>query len=88
MDLLYGAPAYLPAPDTSGATPSKASKSHVHPYPLKILDLGGNCGMSALHMATRFPLATVISVEPAITNHHMLVRVDKAAVWLGVPLRG
>jgi predicted O-methyltransferase YrrM len=36
--------------------------------PKRILDLGGNCGLSARYFAERFSEAQIVSLEPSISN--------------------
>jgi FkbM family methyltransferase len=47
--------------------------------PTNILDLGGNCGMATLYMATLFPNSRVVLVEPSIDNF-LTARVNTAHI--------
>jgi len=39
-----------------------------------ILDLGGNCGFTAIYFATLFPRATIVTVEPDSDNFSVLMK--------------
>lgn len=58
--------------------------------PEVILDLGGNCGLVTLYMATLFPSASLVMVEPSVSNfltarvntiHLPNVRHEHAGIW-------
>lgn len=60
------------------------------PKPKTIVDLGGNCGMTALYFATMYPYAKVIVLEPDRANYDILrlntahlknVFSEMAAIW-------
>ncbi len=59
-------------------------------YPRLIIDGGGNVGYTAVYFATKYPQATIISVEPDLDNYHVLqlnasdlpnIRVIHGAIW-------
>jgi FkbM family methyltransferase len=42
--------------------------------PRTIVDVGANCGMTSVFYANRYPDATVVAVEPEVSNYTALVR--------------
>ena len=55
--------------------PAKCMHDVVSPENIKfILDAGGNCGMSAVHFASLYPDATIVTVEADLTNFGILLK--------------